>query len=707
MKYIMRNLCKYIITSVTLVASAIFFGSVALAQSTSGMRINKMVSGPNEDGVFTLNLEAYATGSITVETKPADIVLILDKSGSMAYNMSGSQTSNVAAQNQRINILKNAVKEFVDNVNSTNETIKEEYKDAYGGHRIAFVWFSGEIDEDKSETETYWDWSGFIPQQRTRYTKIVSKDEIYDKIQGLNVFQNVENLTTSAASGNGNGYRSARVLLNGNNLLGVTADGGTKSDFGMRKAQEIFSSQDYSDKENRSRLVVFFTDGDPGMAGMWETNNENLTAYVDDTWNTADGCISAANDIKNSSDYSATVYSVGLFSKPSGTADRTTTYLSYTSSDFTDKTQMPRSGWIPVSNNKSILVSSAHDLYNIFSSISENTSNAASASSVLVDIVASNFRIPTTANLGSVKVWEVPCTQQTATSFISFPSKYGSDGTTLLWTDITNDPAITLDKTKQAQGEISVTGFDYGAKWCGWDASSGTAHGSKLVLEIPISVNDDIVGGPSLETNLPGSKITVKDSDNNIIEELEFISPVVKVPVTIWIKKEGLLSSTKNSAVQGHEDNAVFTIRKTRFHGLYETDEHGNEFEGGRRIDYTYTKGTTKTFKVNGVNTPIEWTTFTKVSVNMKEGAQDGIVKISGLDPDYIYRIEEDAWAHLGYDFDPDATARYTLEWNGTEYIEPTNPFVFSNTPKTNAFYSEDVVRNVFNPGSAAPTTTP
>ena len=86
----------------------------------------------------------------------------------------------------------------------------------------------------------------------------------------------------------------------------------------------------------------------------------------------------------------------------------------------------------------------------------------------------------------------------------------------------------------------------------------------------------------------------------------------------------------------------------------------------------------------------------------MKEGAQDGIVKISGLDPDYIYRIEEDAWAHLGYNFDPDASARYTLEWDEAagHYKDISNPFVFSNTSKTNAFYSEDVVRNVFNPGT-------
>ena len=98
------------------------------------------------------------------------------------------------------------------------------------------------------------------------------------------------------------------------------------------------------------------------------------------------------------------------------------------------------------------------------------------------------------------------------------------------------------------------------------------------------------------------------------------------------------------------------------------------------------------------------WTTFTKVTVNMKDG--EGIAKISGLDADYVYRIEEDAWAHLGYDFDPDETAQYTLEWDETakRYKELSNPFTFTNTPKTKAFYSEDVYRNVFGQGSSRPT---
>ncbi|MBO6173322.1 MAG: VWA domain-containing protein [Bacteroidales bacterium] len=676
----MRNLRKYIIASVTLVASVLSFGSVAMAQA---VRYDKKISGPNEKGVFTLNLEAYATGSVTVETKPSDVILVLDRSGSMDDDMNGNET--YYESNKRINILKEAVQGFVQNLKDT--PVDAKYQDAYGGHRIAIVWFSGTPTFDRNNREN-------------GVTNVVAEN-----ITGLNAFQNVSDLTTTKATTSGYRYQAAKVTLNGNDLLGVDANGGTYTDVAMQRAETILSGQNYSDKPNRSRLVVFFTDGEPGARG-WEggwVSDYTGRYYLNPGTATANGCISAANDIKN--EYNATVYSVGLFNISDNTKNLTTTYLSYTSSDYTDKEEMPsnQSDYVPVSKDKSITVSSASELNNIFSSISQSAASAASGSSVLVDIVASNFNIPTNTNLGEVKVYQVPCTQASATSLISFSPRTATGD--LAWKDITS--SIGLDKSKQAQGEISVTGFDYASNWCGWDASAnngrGAAHGSKLVLEIPITVKDDIVGGPSMDTNAPGSKLIVKNKAGEVIEELEFISPIVKVPVTIWIKKEGLLSSTADNTVQGHEDNAVFTIRKTKFLGRVETDAEGKEIEGGKHIEYTYNNDTEYTIK--GVKTKLVWTTFTKVSVNMKEN-EDGIVKISGLDPDYVYRIEEDAWAHLGYDFDPNATAQYTLVWDekNKKYIEQTNPFIFSNTPKATAFYSEDVVRNVFNPGSARPT---
>lgn len=69
-----------------------FFAQPARAEGTdNGMRISKTATKNDDDGSYTITLEAYATGSKVIsEVKtdiPADIVLVLDQSGSMDNDM--------------------------------------------------------------------------------------------------------------------------------------------------------------------------------------------------------------------------------------------------------------------------------------------------------------------------------------------------------------------------------------------------------------------------------------------------------------------------------------------------------------------------------------------------------------------------------------------------------------------------------------------
>lgn len=72
------------------------FKAAAVAEETTdnGLELDKTVSDPDADGVYTLTLEAYATGdkTITEETTsvPTDIILVLDQSGSMDYDFTVS-----------------------------------------------------------------------------------------------------------------------------------------------------------------------------------------------------------------------------------------------------------------------------------------------------------------------------------------------------------------------------------------------------------------------------------------------------------------------------------------------------------------------------------------------------------------------------------------------------------------------------------------
>ncbi len=57
----------------------------------NGLIINKTVSGPATNGQYTVTLDAYVTGNVTVKkvSIPTDIVLVLDQSGSMDNAMGG------------------------------------------------------------------------------------------------------------------------------------------------------------------------------------------------------------------------------------------------------------------------------------------------------------------------------------------------------------------------------------------------------------------------------------------------------------------------------------------------------------------------------------------------------------------------------------------------------------------------------------------
>ena len=81
--------------------------------ANSPVQIKKSV---NEKGNM-LTLEAYLTNEVTqtVSAKPLDIVLVLDQSGSMAYDFDGETTSNYSDTRQYA--MKSAVVNFVDKVN--------------------------------------------------------------------------------------------------------------------------------------------------------------------------------------------------------------------------------------------------------------------------------------------------------------------------------------------------------------------------------------------------------------------------------------------------------------------------------------------------------------------------------------------------------------------------------------------------------------
>lgn len=174
------------------------------------------------DSQFLLTLEAFATGTTTTtSTKPMDIVLVLDVSGSMdgLINGYGSQ--------DKIDVLKSAVKGFIDKVAEKSPNSS-----------IAVVKFAG-----KEKTET-------------------GNDKYKSGGYHYNYSQTVIDLT---AAGTG-----AAALKDAVNAL--DPDGSTAADYGMNRAKSIIDSVKNNDHQ---KVVIMFTDGEPNHSSGFETDVAN------------------------------------------------------------------------------------------------------------------------------------------------------------------------------------------------------------------------------------------------------------------------------------------------------------------------------------------------------------------------------------------------------------------------------------------------
>lgn len=416
-----------------------------------GLVMSKTIK-KGENGQFLLTLEAFATGSTTTttSTKPMDIVLVLDVSGSMGERINGSGSQ------YKIDVLKSAVNGFIDSVAKKSPNSS-----------IAIVKFAGDTT-NKVGNNTYD--VGIWPFKNT-----------------YNYSQIVQNLTTV----NEAGASSLQTAVNG-----LEAAGATQADYGMQHAQTIINSV----KDNgHQKVVIMFTDGNPTSGDEFE-----------DT--VANNAIKASKSIK---DAKATVYTIGCFgTTPSDTSD-TGKYMNYVSSNYPNATSMTSGGDKADPANYYKTVSSAADLNNIFTDISQTiggTTVKLGSTSVLRDVISDYFKLPEGADENSITAYSVDCTAV-------------KDDGTYTWSANRDDTKYSVTVEGKT---INVTGFDYAANWVGKDTTTGKMHNpaKKLVVEIPIVPEQDATG--SVKTNGDASGIYADSTVKDPVEK--FPSPVVYIP---------------------------------------------------------------------------------------------------------------------------------------------------------------------------------
>ena len=459
--------------------------------SPDGLVLSKTATA-NGDGTYTIRMEAYTTGNVITSTKtvPVDIVLVLDQSGSMAFDFDGNQEG-VKYEDSRQYAMKQAMNNFIDEVN-------RKYT-ADADHRMAIVTFG-------SDAETLQGWT---------YVDTKGKNTLQGKIN------NDLPASPSGATNAGAGMQQAGTLMgseynyNGNNtkrqkVVVFFTDGvpTTGSDFDTDVANEaIAAAKTMKDSGVTVYSIGIFTGVNPdemyGASGF-NTNSDGTigSKWIKDTWGFFPGTDfpeadrPAGNRFLNLlSSNSQNATGIGLNRKTAGLG-----ILHY------KITYTITSNFVRSVSNYYLTADNAASLNSIFQTISQNIQTAdisLDSSTVVKDTISPYFTAP--ANTSEIKVY---------TAAYQGGNTWGEDTPSSLSPTVNNS-------------SVAVTGFDFNANFITENPKEDETRGNKLVIEFTVAPKEGFLGGNNVPTN--GADSGVYNKEGTVVGLFE--QPTVNVPI--------------------------------------------------------------------------------------------------------------------------------------------------------------------------------
>ena len=150
------------------------------------------------------------------------------------------------------------------------------------------------------------------------HTGVYTRTETSSTTHQLSVYQDA--LIPVSVGANGSGGTNPGLIKS---TEGLGANGGTRASYGMEMANEIFKANPHNG--DRVRVVVMFTDGQPGQSGFLASE--------------ANAAISSAYTAKH--EYGAYVYTIGLYTSAGVDADSDIAYyMNALSSNYPDAKSM-------------------------------------------------------------------------------------------------------------------------------------------------------------------------------------------------------------------------------------------------------------------------------------------------------------------------------------------------------------------------------
>lgn len=680
---------------------------------------SKTVTGPVQ-GVYTIHLDTFVTGEKTVveTTNPADIVLVLDVSGSMSENLSSPIYSYTARDSQGYSYNGYGNSQYyylhtdgeyyqVSRGYSGRNNRRRYYLRFRVGQSYYYLSGTGTVGTQPTDvsSDTNTIWTGVLYTRQTiantkieglqaavkDFITVVQNKALYDSKGNLlqnpvhnriaivkyamnhyyggvasttvgNHFCNLDGSSEGAYAAasywdEGRPYNCTEVVAGFTDVVdgvsslttavdGLRAAGATAADYGMNLAKLLMESVESDPERNGStRTVVFFTDGAPTYQSGFVTDVANATIL----------------NSKSIKDAGATIFSIGVFGNlESGVSmNDINTFMEYVSSDYPTALKMDDAGDGPGEKQDFYQNASNADLSSVFRAVAAATGGSeatqvTSTTATTVDVVSQSFQLPEGASADDIRVYFANCIGKDKDEYLVFDEENKIENPELDPEDVDNGH-VTINYDEETQ-TITASGFDYSAHWCGIDESVEEGfHGMKLMIEIPIEMSDDAVGGVGVGTNGPGSGIWVDG-----VNLCPFETPHINLPTNLHIKKDGM----------GVGECATFEIYRKPLEPATSSWE----------------------------DTPFK-------TVIVIGGLHDNTVKLMGLNPTYLYKIVEKADWNWSYDFykvtDVDGTTISTVNEVTSDKLI-TNPFIFvnkSNDKGSSIRHAESAVYNNFGTG--------